>query len=174
MSPTQEPKIWFTLLEGEQHGPYTFTAVVQAAESGRLDLEDHVCRLGWGEWRIARDVPGLFKQEPEPAAVDQEQNSREKGDGYFDDPLEQDIGNLDDSRAEDDGNLVERAQDGGNLDDYAPTGNLKKDDRDTVRKAAVHGNVWIVMFSVLAVLVVLFGAGWIATLLGLIRVTLLF
>jgi hypothetical protein len=75
MSPTHAPKIWFTLLEGKQHGPFTFTALVQGAKSGHLDPEDGVCRLGWEAWRLARDVPGLFKQESESVTFYQEQDA---------------------------------------------------------------------------------------------------
>ena len=66
MSETQDAKNWFVLLKGKRYGPYTFAALVQAAEKGVVDQEAGVWCLGWDEWRIARNVPGLFEQEPEP------------------------------------------------------------------------------------------------------------
>jgi GYF domain 2 len=64
MSATQDAKNWFVLLKGKRYGPYTFAAIVQAAEKGVVDHDAGVWCLGWDEWRIARDVPGLFKDEP--------------------------------------------------------------------------------------------------------------
>jgi hypothetical protein len=66
MSATQDDKNWFVLLRGKRYGPYTFAALAQAADRGVVDREAGVWCLGWDEWRIARNVPGLFKPEPEP------------------------------------------------------------------------------------------------------------
>jgi hypothetical protein len=65
MSAAQDAKNWFVLLKGKRYGPYTFAALTQAAEKGVVDPEAGVWCLGWDEWRIARNVPGLFKPEPE-------------------------------------------------------------------------------------------------------------
>jgi hypothetical protein len=234
MSATQEPKIWFVLLNGKQHGPYSFAALVQAAKSGRLDLDDGVCRLGWGEWRLARDVPELFKPDPEPVAVDQEQDVEEYT-GHleqFDDLAKDNLNKKDDRAAVDQQQDVEEyTGDLEQFDDLAKDNPDKKDERDAARKPSAdafmaskplidHGrfyetfiraqdaaieadagpslgltagpstsvstpsagsktksrssDVWIVVFSVVAVLVAVFGAGWAATSLGMIRVTLSF
>ena len=66
MSASQDAKNWFVLLRGKRYGPYTFAALVHAAERGVVDKEAGVWCLGWTEWRIARNVPGLFAPEPEP------------------------------------------------------------------------------------------------------------
>jgi hypothetical protein len=63
LSATRDAKIWFVLLKGQRYGPCTFTALVHVAEIGLVDAETGVWCLGWAEWRIARDVPGLFEQE---------------------------------------------------------------------------------------------------------------
>ncbi len=66
MSATQDDKNWFVLLRGKRYGPYTFAALAHAADRGVVDPEAGVWCLGWDQWRIARNVPGLFKPEPEP------------------------------------------------------------------------------------------------------------
>ena len=66
MSAIQDDKNWFVLLRGKRYGPYTFAALAHAADRGVVDPEAGVWCLGWDEWRIARNVPGLFKPEPEP------------------------------------------------------------------------------------------------------------
>src|SRR5271170_4587839 len=66
MSAIQDDKNWFVLLRGKRYGPYTFAALAHAADRGVVDPEAGVWCLGWDEWRIARNVPGLFKPAPEP------------------------------------------------------------------------------------------------------------
>jgi hypothetical protein len=72
MSATQDAKNWFVLLKGKRYGPYTFAAIVQAAEKGVVDHDAGVWCLGWDEWRIARDVPGLFKDEPASEVIEED------------------------------------------------------------------------------------------------------
>jgi GYF domain 2 len=78
MSATQDAKNWFVLLKGKRYGPYTFAALVQAAEKGVVDQEAGVWCLGWDEWRIARKVPGLFEQESEPDDHQEDAGAPEK------------------------------------------------------------------------------------------------
>jgi GYF domain 2 len=59
--------------QGEAVWPYTYAGLVRAAASGIVDPEAGVWCVGWDEWRIARDVPGLFEQEPELVPDDQEE-----------------------------------------------------------------------------------------------------
>ena len=68
MTATWDAKDWFVLLRGKQYGPYTYAGLVRAAASGIVDPKAGVWCVGWDEWRIARDVPGLFEQEPEPSS----------------------------------------------------------------------------------------------------------
>jgi GYF domain 2 len=75
MSAPQDAKNWFVLLKGKRYGPYTFAALAHAAEKGVVDPEAGVWCLGWAEWRIARNVPGLFAEEPEPPADDHEEDA---------------------------------------------------------------------------------------------------
>jgi GYF domain 2 len=77
MSAAQDAKNWFVLLKGKRYGPYTFAALAQAAEKGVVDPEAGVWCLGWDEWRIARNVPGLFKPEPEPAEPEEDADEPE-------------------------------------------------------------------------------------------------
>jgi hypothetical protein len=72
MSATQDAKNWFVLLKGKRYGPYTFTAIVQAAEKGVVEPDAGVWCLGWDEWRIARDVPGLFKDDPASEVIEED------------------------------------------------------------------------------------------------------
>jgi hypothetical protein len=59
MAATWDAKDWFVLLRGKQYGPYTYAGLVRAAASGIVDPKAGVWCVGWDEWRIARDVPGL-------------------------------------------------------------------------------------------------------------------
>jgi GYF domain 2 len=61
MSATQDAKIWFVSFKGKRYGPYTFSALVHDAARGLVDRDAGVWCLGWAEWRIARNVPGLFE-----------------------------------------------------------------------------------------------------------------
>jgi hypothetical protein len=77
MSASQDAKNWFVLLRGKRYGPYTFAALVHAAQRGVVDRDAGVWCLGWTEWRIARNVPGLFEPEPEPDEVEEEDDASE-------------------------------------------------------------------------------------------------
>jgi uncharacterized protein DUF4339 len=79
MSATQDAKNWFVLLKGKRYGPYNFAALRHAAEKGVVDRDAGVWCLGWAEWRIARNVPGLFEPEPEPD-VEEDADDREDAD----------------------------------------------------------------------------------------------
>src|ERR1700692_2654207 len=73
MIATWDAKDWFVLLRGKQYGPYTYAGLVRAAASGIVDPKAGVWCVGWDEWRIARDVPGLFEQERELVPDDLEE-----------------------------------------------------------------------------------------------------
>ena len=80
MSVDQDAKHWFVLLKGKRYGPYALAALVQAVGKGVVDRDAGVWCLGWDEWRIARDVPELFKPEepavaPEPMDVKAEEKA---------------------------------------------------------------------------------------------------
>src|SRR5271169_2918834 len=91
MSATQDAKNWFVLLKGKRYGPYTFAALAQAADKGVVDPDAGVWCLGWDEWRIARNVPGLF--EPEPDEAEEEADEAEE---YADDHEDADHAEADD------------------------------------------------------------------------------
>jgi hypothetical protein len=120
MSATQDAKIWFVSFKGKRYGPYTFSALVHEAERGLVDREAGVWCLGWTEWRIARNVPGLFEPAPETKSIGSP----------------------------------------GPLSEPEPTGH--------------GGGVRLAIVSVLAVLLILLGAGWAAISLCIIRVTFMF
>ena len=81
MTVTRDGKNWFVLLKGKRYGPYTFASLVLAAESGVVDPGAGVWCVGWAEWRIARNVPGLFNQEAgdSPEEEDQRRMSSPRG-----------------------------------------------------------------------------------------------
>ena len=91
MSATQDAKNWFVLLKGKRYGPYTFAALAHAAEKGVVDPEAGVWCLGWAEWRIARNVPGLFK--PGPDDLEEDADEAEE---YADDREDADDAEADD------------------------------------------------------------------------------
>jgi GYF domain 2 len=104
MSATQDDKTWFVLLKGKRYGPYTFASLLRAVERGVVDPGAGVWCLGWAEWRIAREVPGLFEQEQMPAAGDQgEDVDSPEEEGYRDEQDDRDEENRDelDDRGED-------------------------------------------------------------------------
>jgi hypothetical protein len=227
MSATQDDKNWFVLLRGKRYGPYTFAALAHAADRGVVDPEAGVWCLGWDEWRIARNVPGLFKPEPEPEPEPEPDDLDEDADTYEDDA---------EDRHESHGeqaDTVEEGEDRGQADDHGedaaeenepdwstdgrpaenwsaentplvasgrlsgtdlhargPTGNatdLKLDEAPSfglsagprmslpetpseVEPARNRGVVRIAVLSVLACLAIVFGTGWAAISLGIIRV----
>jgi hypothetical protein len=147
MSATQDGKTWFVLLKGKRYGPYTFASLVRAVDRGVIDPGAGVWCLGWDEWRIARDVPGLFEQEPMLAPAPEHQEE-------------------DDPEAEDDRDeLIERGED---------TAEEMAADASAPREPLVGRNARIVILSVLTVLVIVVAAVWTATSLGIMRVTFLF
>src|ERR1700693_5008273 len=95
MSAIQDDKNWFVLLRGKRYGPYTFAALAHAADRGVVDPEAGVWCLGWDEWRIARNVPGLFKPEPEPEPEPEPDDLDDEVDAF-----EEDADVRDESRAE--------------------------------------------------------------------------
>src|SRR3984893_17769597 len=227
MSATQDDKNWFVLLRGKRYGPYTFAALAHAADRGVVDPEAGVWCLGWDEWRIARNVPGLFKPEPEPEPEPEPDDLDEDVDAY-----EDDVDDRDESHGEqadaveeegDRGEADDRGQDaaeenepdgstdgrsaenwsaentplvasgrlsGTDLHARGPTANaadLKLDEAPSfglsagprmslseapseVEPARNGGAVRVAVLSVLACLAIVFGTGWAAILLGIIRV----
>ncbi len=57
---------WFVSLNGKRYGPYTFAALNEAAAKGFITAETHIWRLGWQQWHLARQVPGLLNETPPP------------------------------------------------------------------------------------------------------------
>jgi GYF domain 2 len=113
MSATQDDKNWFVLLRGKRYGPYTFAALAHAADRGVVDPEAGVWCLGWDEWRIARNVPGLFKPEPEPEPEPEPDDLDEDVDAF-----EEDADDREESRAEQD-DLVDEGDRVDDRDDNA-------------------------------------------------------
>jgi hypothetical protein len=220
MSATQDDKNWFVLLRGKRYGPYTFAALAEAAERGVVDGEAGVWCLGWDEWRMARNVPGLFKPGPEPepepeyvdadvdtregSADDREESSAEQEDDIVD---EEDRGEADDHAevAAEEDEPAESTQDrsaeskplvapvrlsGADLRAHGPTAETADRELDEASSlgltagqrmsmseapsepapARTGGGVRLAVLSVLACLVILFGMGWAAIALGIIRV----
>jgi hypothetical protein len=153
MSATQDDKTWFVLLKGKRYGPYTFASVLRAVERGVVDPEAGVWCLGWAEWRIAREVPGLFEQELVPGPDHQEEDVAS--------PDEEDDRDEDDDRDE----LGESGED---------TSEKAAPDASATSEPLVGRNARIVILSVLTVLVIVVGAGWTAVSLGIIRVKFMF
>jgi hypothetical protein len=146
MTVTRDGKNWFVLLKGKRYGPYTFASLALAVESGVVEPGAGVWCVGWEEWRIARDVPGLFNQEA--ALEDQEEgvvSSSEEEDARHDEYRD----GLDD--------CSDDAQ-----QEVAP------------HPSAAAKNARIVILSVLSVLVIIASAVWTAISLGFLRVTFLF
>ena len=238
MSAIQDDKNWFVLLRGKRYGPYTFAALAHAADRGVVDPEAGVWHLGWDEWRIARNVPGLFKPEPEPEPEPEPDDVDEEVDAFEEDAddreeslaEQEDVVDAED-RAEADDRNEETAEEegpnsaesgaserrsterrstesrsaqsktaeikplvahgrlsGGDLHARGPTtdaADIKPDEgaslgltagpRMSMAEAAPAparngGGVRLAILSVLACLVILFGTGWAAILLGIIRV----
>jgi hypothetical protein len=223
MSAPQDAKNWFVLLKGKRYGPYTFAALAHAAEKGVVDPEAGVWCLGWAEWRIARNVPGLFAEEPEPAADDHEEDvdsAEEYADDHRESEREKDHRDDEDDFDDEDDRDEEDHRDQGNrreaIATMAPnavaasrpaaaparvveTSDLRAPGRDTNETAIKldeapsvglsagprmsistlapdpetgrhGGGVRLAILSVLAVLVILSGAGWAAISLGIMRV----
>jgi hypothetical protein len=181
MTATDDAKNWFVLVKGKQYGPFTYGGLVRAAARGTVDPQAGVWCAGWDEWRIARDIPGLFEQEPEFVPEDQEES--------IDSPAENDRSKSIEKVATGvpaaGRRLAESAVNAaGSQDKKEPA--VKFDAVPSIdvsapppapplrqRKSPGHlGGVRLAVYSVLALLVILFGAGWAAISLGIIRVTL--
>jgi hypothetical protein len=181
MTATDDAKNWFVLVKGKQYGPCTYGGLVRAAARGTVDPQAGVWCVGWDEWRIARDVPGLFEQEPELIPDDQEEG--------IDSPEENDRSKSSEKVAT--GvpaaglRLTESAVNAAESHekkepavklDAAPSIDVSAPPPAPAlpqRKSPGHrGGVRLAVYSVLALLVILFGAGWAAISLGIIRVTL--
>jgi GYF domain 2 len=180
MTATDDAKNWFVLVKGKQYGPCTYGGLVRAAARGTVDPQAGVWCVGWDEWRIARDVPGLFEQEPELVPDDQEEGN--------DSPDENDR-----SKSTEKGatgvpaaglRLTESAVNAADSHDKkepavkldaVPSIDVLAPSAPAVpqRKSPGHrGGVRLAVYSVLALLVILLGAGGAAISLGIIRVTL--
>jgi hypothetical protein len=182
MTATWDAKDWFVLLRGKQYGPYTYAGLVRAAASGIVDPKAGVWCVGWDEWRIARDVPGLFEQEPELVPDDLEEG--------FDSPEGDDRGKSATKEAATAVSAATKPVAGrGSLElansknevavelDKAPSidvsAELPSAPVPPQRKSRGHrGGLRLAVYSVLAVLLILFSAGWAAISLGIIRITI--
>jgi hypothetical protein len=150
MTVTRDGKNWFVLLKGKRYGPYTFASLALAAESSVVGSGDGVWCVGWEDWRIARDVPGLFNQEA--ALEDQEEGvvSSEEEDARHDEYRDELDDSSDDAQQE-----------------VAPHASAASE-------PSAAKNARIVILSVLSVLVIIAAAVWTAISLGFLRVTFLF
>jgi hypothetical protein len=181
MIATWDAKDWFVLLRGKQYGPYTYAGLVRAAASGIVDPKAGVWCVGWDEWRIARDVPGLFEQEPELVPDDLEEG--------FDSPERDDRGKSATKEAAAAVSAATKPVAGGSLElansknevavelDKAPSidvsAELPSAPELPQRKSPGHrGGLRLAVYSVLAVLLILFSAGGAAISLGIIRITI--
>jgi hypothetical protein len=64
MSEQPDDQHWFISRGGKRYGPYTYGALLAAAENGIIDGDTNVWRLGWQRWHPARNVPGLIDEPP--------------------------------------------------------------------------------------------------------------
>jgi hypothetical protein len=60
MAGQPDDKHWFVSLNGKRYGPFTFSALTEAASRGVINLDTVVWRLGWVRWHRAGSVPGLI------------------------------------------------------------------------------------------------------------------
>ena len=65
MSTDKDEKDCFVLIRGKRYGPYSFATLEKAAEKGDIDPQSGVWCSGWPQWRVAREVAGLFGEQPE-------------------------------------------------------------------------------------------------------------
>jgi hypothetical protein len=152
-SATQNTENWFVLLKGQQYGPYSFAALVRAAGRGVFGPEAGVWCVGWAKWRIARSVPGLFEQEPEPDGVEEADCDKE--------------------HREDDGDKSDDRNEATPLRLLAsPPITVSTSPREPKRAGHAKG-ARLAVLCVFAVFVILFGAGWAAISLDIIRLELL-
>jgi GYF domain 2 len=152
-SATADSKTWFVLHKGTRHGPYTFAALENMAERGLVDPEAGVWCLGWAEWRIARNVPGLFEQAPEP------DDFQENVEARVDDAADRE------GPGREAAEKVATAPPAPGLS-AAPLPAPARESRRTGR----GGGARLAVVCVLAVIMIVFGAGWAAISLDIIRV----
>jgi hypothetical protein len=60
MAGQPDDKHWFVSLNGKRYGPFTFSALTEAASRGVINPDTVVWRLGWVRWHRAGSVPGLI------------------------------------------------------------------------------------------------------------------
>jgi hypothetical protein len=82
MHEQQDQLHWFIWLNGKHHGPYTFTALMEAVAKGIITGDTGVWRLGWANWHLARRVPGLINEPLEETEIDA--RDAEPGDVVYD------------------------------------------------------------------------------------------
>jgi hypothetical protein len=152
MATSADIKNWFALVRGQQYGPFTFASLVRAAGRGVFGPEAGVWCVGWAEWRIAGSVPGLFEQEPEPDGVEEAHRGKEH---------REDKNESDDHDEATPLRLL-----------AGPPISVSIPPREPKRAGRAKG-VRLAVLCVLAVFVILFGAGWAAISLDIIRVELL-
>ena len=149
MSAIEDDESWFVLRKGKRSGPHTLEALLRAVDKGIIGPEAGIWCVGWAEWRIARDVPELFGRGSDP--------------------------DLENSDSPEDQDPVETSDHIGELTaklDEAPPLLLasQQEHRETDYDGGLRWRVMISCLSVIAVLVVVFGSVWVATLMGIIRV----
>jgi len=155
MATSADIKNWFALVRGQQYGPFTFASLVRAAGRGVFGPEAGVWCVGWAEWRIAGSVPGLFEQEPEPDGVEEAHRSKEH---------REDKNDRDKSDDHDEATPLRLLA--------SPPISVSVPLREPKRAGHTNG-ARLAVLCVLAVFVILFGAGWAAISLDIIRVELL-
>ncbi len=77
MAGQPDDKHWFVSLNGKRYGPFTFSALTEAASRGVINPDTVVWRLGWVRWHRAGSVPGLIDKVS--AKVEQPEASPEAG-----------------------------------------------------------------------------------------------
>ncbi len=77
MAGQPDDKHWFVSLNGKRYGPFTFSALTEAASRGVITPDTVVWRLGWVRWHRAGSVPGLIDKVS--AKVEQPAASPEAG-----------------------------------------------------------------------------------------------
>lgn len=57
--PLKSERPWYLGVDGDRHGPYTSSEILQWLDEGRISRDDYCWREGYGEWRLIRLVPEL-------------------------------------------------------------------------------------------------------------------
>jgi GYF domain 2 len=68
MAAQPDDKHWFVSLNSKRYGPFTFSALTEAASRGVINPDTVVWRLGWVRWHRAGSVPGLIDKVSAKAA----------------------------------------------------------------------------------------------------------